>query len=157
MCLAACHHKSQTCEAVGAKGKRFYSGAVQSGRMADSCLKAHLLSQTKTKASVQSSCSNVKYSPLEPTGRNILASSACSWLLFISGSPSWSLQVVPAQPWAMWLLGPHSHKLQVRVNECISQCITRWARERERLPPGGHRPRGCYGHVTNERTSQFME
>ena len=40
---AACHQKRQTCEASARiKGKRFYSGASQSGRMVDSCLKDHL-------------------------------------------------------------------------------------------------------------------
>ena len=49
--LAACCHKSQTHEAdAGTKGKRFYSGAVQSMKLTDSCLKAHLC-KTKTKPS----------------------------------------------------------------------------------------------------------
>ena len=67
--LAACCHKSQTCEAdAGVKEERFYSGAAQSGRMADSCLKAHLLCNTKTQTSTQSSCSKLKCSPLELLG-----------------------------------------------------------------------------------------
>lgn len=62
--LAACHQKSQTSEAnTGAKGNRFYLGAEQSGRMADTHLKAHLLSKMKTRGCVQSSCSNLKHSP----------------------------------------------------------------------------------------------
>ena len=66
--------QSQTCEAdAGAKGKRFYSSAAWPGRMADFCLKDCLLffchgkSPTlSSKASVQSSCSILKHSCLEP-------------------------------------------------------------------------------------------
>ena len=74
------HPKSQTHEANdGAKGKRFYLGALHPVRMANSRLKDHLiflpwkkstwvLGNIKTKASVLSSCSILKDSPLEPTG-----------------------------------------------------------------------------------------
>lgn len=48
--------------------KRFHLGAMPSGRIADFYFKAHLLTMNKTKASIQSSHSNLKFSPLEATG-----------------------------------------------------------------------------------------
>ena len=150
--------------------------------MADSRLKAHLLflpwkstsvlSNTKTTASVQSSCSlslsktktkarvqflvHVKVQCFG-TCRGLLSSLsphsgslACSQVLSISGS---LLELV---------CGAHTaHGCMLsdeRGHERMGQSITRWARESERLPPGGcglghgeNRQVHCESQVMSER------
>ena len=127
--------KSQTCqEGVGAKSKEIYSGAAQPGRMVDSHLKAHPLSKSRTKASVQSSCSNLKYSALDPAGgchSPHPGSLACSWLLFISDS---ILEFVCGTCTAMGILiarATRSHTPQ-RACKYTGECVTRWVRKRDR-------------------------
>ena len=117
------------------KGKRSYAGGVQSGRRADCRLRAHLLSQAKTKASVQSSCSILKWCLLEPgvAAKWSLIPIQVAWLV-----PSCCSFQAPALPRAMWLLGPQGRVFpDERVREYTMQRIISWAREKKRLPPGG--------------------
>ena len=129
--LSASHHKSQTCEAVaGAKGRRFYSDAVQPGRMLDFCLKGHVLSprpKQKVVSRVLFQFLIQIFGALRQLLSGHICSLACSSLLFVSGfllEP----QVRPLGAWAMWLLGP-----RVWVKAPAST-FTRWAREHFIVP-----------------------
>ena len=101
-----------------------------------------VLKKTKTKASVQRSCSVLKYRLWEPAGscRGLsphLGPLACSQLLSFQ-APSWILRAEPTRPWAMRLLEPQGH-----------MPMTRWARESERgslLKAKGHLGAEAMGH-----------
>ena len=79
--LSACCHKSQTCEAVGGeKGKRFYSDATQSGRMADSPAQSSSLPQNP-KSNHPHQDQNKSQCPEFLLHFNILGFGASIWLL----------------------------------------------------------------------------
>ena len=79
--LSACCHKSQTCEAVGGeKGKRFYSDATQSGRMADSPAQSSSLPHNP-KSNHPHQDQNKNQCPEFLLHFNILGFGASSWLL----------------------------------------------------------------------------
>ena len=97
---AVCSHRSQTGEAdAGVRGKRFYSGAVQSMKLTDSCLKAHLC-KTKTKVHFKVQSFEASQWLLSGHPGSLGCSSCCPFQ-----TPSWNLHVEPMWPWAMHLLG----------------------------------------------------
>lgn len=97
--------------------------------MAHPCLKAQplwktekssaILSQTKTKGRIQSSCSHSNDHPLE---------TAFIQVAQLLSSFSWNLHAGLVPPWAMWLPGPEG------PTYTLSSIFPRWARERPSFP-----------------------